>query len=359
MSTRFHPLAWVLWFVAVLLPATLTRNPLYLSVLLAALALDLWWLNGRSLNPRGWGHFLYLALWLVLLTPLFNVLTVHYGEHVWAELPRSWPVVGGPLTLEALLFGLSGGLSLLTLLVAFATFNLEMPASRWVRLVPPALFQAGLITSIAVTFVPATVSAAREIYDAQRLRGHRFRRLTDYTPLFAPLVVDSLERSVQLAQSMTARGFGANLKPLPASRRLLFQVGTLGALLLMLVGLFLPILSPRARALSTPLVLASVFALVLIFILQGRRVCRTFYRRWYWRRRDTLLALGSALLIGVTLLTRLMSPRTWLYYPYPPYSIVPTFALVPGVFLLLAALPALLAPSLSQPADAMHVKARP
>ncbi len=345
MNARFHPLAWLAWFVAALAPALMTRNPLYLSLILMAMGLNMKVFSRGPQRPSGWGRLLVLAFWLVLFTLLLNVLTVHYGHHVWARLPSTWPVVGGALTLEALLFGLSSGLSLLTLLLAFATFNLDMPPSRWVRLTPPFLFQLGLITSIAVTFVPATVTAARDIYDAQRLRGHRFRRLTDYAPLLAPLVVDSLERSVQLALSMTARGFGANQTPLSPRRRLAYQGGLWGALLSILAALLLSIWHPAwGGELQSGLLAAGILGLSLIFYLQGKRLRRTAYRRWYWRPRDTLLTLGSLVLFVGVLTVRLRSPQTWLYYPYPPYDIRPDFSLWAGLLLVLVALPAVLAP---------------
>ncbi len=344
MRARFHPTAWLIWFAAALTPLLLTGNPLYLLVLVLVQALNLSVLEGEE-SSRGWRPVLLLALWIVPLTLLFNVLTVHYGRHVWARLPHAWPIIGGPLTGEALLFGVSRGLSLLALLLTFAVFNAEMPPSRWLRLVPGAFFQAGLVTAIAITFVPATVAAAQDIYRAQRLRGHTFRRVTDYAPLFAPLVVDSLERSVQLAQSMASRGFGAAVRPPSRGQQVLLQLGLWGALLLAFLGLILTLMgtgSPTLR--RVPLLLAAGLFL-LVLHLYGRRVRRTVYRRWYWRSRDTLLAAGSLILLLIFWGVRLAAPRHWFYYPYPPYSLVPDFSWVPGVALTFLALPALLSPS--------------
>ncbi len=345
MRQVFHPVAWLAWLVGVMTPVLLTRNPLYQGVVLAALILNLWAWQEETPSWVGWRAVLRLAGWLVLFSVGVNVLTVHYGEHVWATLPREWPLIGGPLTLEALMFGVGSALSLLSLLLLFALFNLGMPPSRWLRLVPGFLFQAGVVTSIAVTFVPATVQAARDTYDAQRLRGHRFRRLIDYAPLFAPVLVDSLERSVQLAESMAARGFGANLAPISERRHVAMQAGIWLGLLSLLVGLFARTYWAAAPVpWGNALIVVGVSLLACVFWLQGQRVRRTRYRRWYWRPRDTLLLLGSLVLFGVSLGVRSLAPQVWLYYPYPPYDVWPTFAPVPGLFLLLAGLPALLAP---------------
>lgn len=338
----FHPVAWILWGAAVLLPALLTRNPLYQSVILGATLIDLWALKRRGASAHAWGIILRLAVWLAALGTVGNALIVHHGERVWARLPASWPIVGGPLTVEAALFGLASAMSLLSLLLIVATLNAGMSPDRWLRLVPGFLYQAGVVTSIAVTFVPVVARTARDVHDAQRLRGHRFRRLTDYAPLFAPVLVDSLERSVQLAASMAARGFGANVQPVSPWRHLLAQLALWWGLVIVLGGMFMRAYWRQHARLGLVLILLGSLIVVVTFWLQGRRVRRTTYRRWYWRPRDTILALGSLLLIGITVITRARSPLTWLYYPYPPYDLWPTFRLIPGAALLLVALPALI-----------------
>lgn len=345
MNARFHPGAWLLWLLAVLVPTLLTRNPLYLSLLLGALLLDLQVVGHGGIPLTSWRPVLRLAVWLTLLSVGINVLTVHHGTHVWLTLPHNWPLVGGPLTLEALLFGLASALALITLLLLFTTFNAGMDRSQWLRLVPGFLFQAGLIASIALAFVPATVQAARDTYDAQRLRGHRFRRLSDYVPLFVPVLVDSLERSVQLAESMASRGFGANLRPLRPRTHLALQAGLWLGLLSLLVGLFARAYWRHNPVSGWALIALGVGLLSLTCRVQGRRVQRTRYRRWYWRPRDTLLTAGSLLLLAGTGAARVIAPRVWLYYPYPPYPLWPDFQLAPGLLLLAAALPALLAPT--------------
>ncbi len=344
MNDLFHPWAWFIWLVGVALPALLTRNPLYHSILIGALLLDMWVLRQHRFNGWGWGIILRLVGGIALAGVLLNALTVHYGTHVWAHLPSSWPLIGGPLTWEAVLFGGASALALFTLMLLFAVWNMSMPPSRWLRMLPAALFQVGIITSIAITFVPVTVRTVREIYDAQRLRGHRFQRLWDYVPLFAPLLVDSLERSISLAESMAARGFGANVDPTPDRTRVLYQVMVGMGLLGIWGGLFARMYWPHPP-LAAWMSLGGGSVLVLgVLWAQGRRVRRTRYRRWYWRVRDTALVGGSVVLLTVTLFTYARSPRMWLYYPYPPYSVQPSFEWFIGLVLVLAALPALLAP---------------
>jgi energy-coupling factor transport system permease protein len=72
-------------------------------------------------------------------------------------LPENWWVIGGSLTLEAAVYGVISGLTLVTLLALFLAFNSAVPASELIRLTPRAFANIGLVVMIAVTYVPETM----------------------------------------------------------------------------------------------------------------------------------------------------------------------------------------------------------
>ena len=78
--------------------------------------------------------------------------------------------------------------ALLTLITLFAAFNLRVDQAQILRLTPSFIYEAGLIVSIAVAFVPQMVLSAREIREAQRIRGHRMRRVRDMLPFLMALL---------------------------------------------------------------------------------------------------------------------------------------------------------------------------
>ena len=86
------------------------------------------------------------------------------------------------------------------LLLVFAAFNTAVDASQLLRMVPPSFFQVGVVASIALTFVPRMLTNVKEIREAQRVRGHRFRSWRDILPLIMPLITTSLEEAMQLAE---------------------------------------------------------------------------------------------------------------------------------------------------------------
>jgi energy-coupling factor transport system permease protein len=343
-TSMFHTGTWLLWLIAGAVPAFVLRNPLYLALVLGAV-----WIVYSSLGratPMGssWGSFVKIGLVLLAIAIPFNALSVHTGQVVLVRLPESWPIVGGPVTLEAIIAGAVNGLALLTLLVVFAAFNAVVDHYQLLRATPAFLFQAGVVVSIAITFVPQMVLSAKEIRQAQRIRGHRFRGVRDLLPLVIPLLANGLERAIQLAETMEARGFGSAVEPLSRRQGLLSQVGTLVALGMLLVGLCLVAFFPKGDTWGWALTILGTAALLAVLAAQGRRSHRTRYRRPKWHLRDTAVALACATTIAAVLAARYAAPETLYYNPYPPSSLLPPFNAWVGASLLFLALPALVAP---------------
>jgi energy-coupling factor transport system permease protein len=334
----YHTLTWLTWLAAAAYFALASSQPLLSLVLIMASAMcfDL----ARRHNPQGqgWGVFLRLGLWVGVVSLAFNLLSVHAGEVVLLTLPRHWPVIGGNLTLEALLYGLGSGVSLFAVLLVFATFNISVETQRLLRWMPPGLYQAGLVVSISVAFVPQMMRSLQDIREAQRVRGHAFRGLRDLVPLFVPLVTTAL------AESMEARGFGGVVAQYPSSTlsnpRLLTLAGLstlLGAMLWQTTG------AQPAWAGLAWLVLGLVLCLLAIYV-QGRRMRRTHYQREVWQRRDAGVILASLAALALLLVAQWHDPQALAYYPYPPLSPWPTFAPLAGLSAALIAMPALLWP---------------
>lgn len=338
-----HPGAWALWALAAALPALTTRNPAYLVLLLLAVGVVQLAQPARPGAMAGWRFFLRAGLFLWLLTIPLNALTTHYGRTVLFTLPQSWPLLGGPVSLEAAAYGFLSGLAWLTVLVVFATLSQAVDPYQLLRAAPPLLYQTGVMASIGLSFIPQAAVALREIREAQAIRGHRGRGLRDVGPLVLPLLTTGLERSLQLAESMESRGFGA--PPLHSPRaRAWGQRLLLLALLLVLAGLLLraaaAVAAPLTDAgalLGAGLLLLGGALLVFALVLQGRGVRRSRYRPRRWAARDTVVALCAGLTLvgyGAVLLAR---PALLAYVPYPQLSWPAFHPAVGGLFLLLTA----------------------
>jgi len=332
-----HPVTWVIWTAAGAALSMLTRNPTY-GVLLLGVALVHYAAASRAHAGEGggWSSLIRLAAGLSLLVVPFNALSVHAGEHVLFRLPESWPIIGGPITLEALVWGACSALGLLTLLILFATFNLTVDQAQILRLTPSFLYEAGLIVSISLTFIPQLMISAQEIREAQLVRGHRARRLRDMLPLLVALLTTALERSFQLAESMEARGFGS-VRDLSPLRELAYKGLTLLGLAALLCGFFVRAYLPNGQLLGAAVALCGAAILVGVFWQQGQHVLRTTYRREQRAWQDWAVMAGCLAAGGAAVAVRLADPEALVYDPY--MALLPSFHPGLGAALLLMLVP--------------------
>jgi len=340
-GSRYHTLTWLAWLLAAASLALLNRQPLPQVLLCLAVGVVFAACAPPSEVRRGWAAFIRLGLFAWAVALVFNLLTVHAGRYVLFTLPRHWPVIGGPITMEALLYGIASGLSLFAILLVFATFNAAVDVHRLLRWVPSGLFGAGLVVSIGITFVPHLVTSWHDIRDAQRVRGHKVRGVRALVPLFVPLLTTALERSFTLAESMEARGFGGVAVEGTKALRAGIPTLTIAGLLAALVGLVIQSFVPGASLLGWIAILTGILAVVGAIVLQGRTVRRGRYHRERWRGADAGVMAASLLSLAVLFTLKVTDPQVLLYYPYPPYSPWPTFDPLVGMAGLLLAAPAL------------------
>lgn len=335
-----HPTTWVVWTAIAAAAALLTHNPLYLGILLGVVAIHYMAAARGRPEAQGWWALLRVVIGLGLLVIPFNALNVHAGTHVLFRLPAHWPLIGGNITLEAVVWGATNALGLVVLIVLFAAFNLRVDQAQLLRLTPAFIYEAGLIVSIALTFVPQMMLSAREIREAQLIRGHRMRRVRDMLPFVMALLTTGLERSFQLAESMEARGFG-NVRDRSPGRDLVYKALTLVGLGGVLSGVFVVTYFAAWQVVGWAALLGSAVLLIGVFWAQGRRVLRTHYHHDRWTWRDGLVLAASLGAVSFVIWGRAQG-ATLTYYPYT--ALAPSFDPGVGVALLALVVPVLIHP---------------
>ncbi|MFA5867518.1 MAG: energy-coupling factor transporter transmembrane component T [Actinomycetota bacterium] len=207
-----NPAVWAIWFTAVLVSVSLTKNPLYLLIILLAVGAVIAARRAEA-SSGPWRAFVGLGLSFVFISATYNILISHYGETVLLTLPAGIPLVGGPLTLEAAVFGLTFGLTFMAGLLAFAALNMAVGTGELLRILPKGMRGASTVISVSLNFIPATVSAAAEISQAQTIRRLEYGtgltgRIRKAGAAFVPLVITGLEKAVVMAESMESRAYG-------------------------------------------------------------------------------------------------------------------------------------------------------
>lgn len=320
-----HAGAWLAWLGAVLAVTIATRNPWYLALLIL-------WVGVTSVvamrplrQQEAAGMTAPLpvispwrfALVAIPLAALFNALFVHIGEHVLFVLPTWIPVVGGDVTLEALLYGALSGVVLTAIFAAFALFNLVTPVRDLIRLAPRAYYPVAITVAIAITWVPVTLRQAVQIREAQAIRGSALKGVRGWLPLFLPLVSSGLERALMLAEAMVARGFAAVDNRRAGMTAWLAQTGLVIGLLMVLFGWLMRLLWGAPYG-GGALLLLGVVVLATAIWQAGRGTVRTEYRPAPWGIDEWIVALLALVTAVFFLLPVPGIDRSSLYYtPYP------------------------------------------
>jgi energy-coupling factor transport system permease protein len=206
---RRQPAAIAAYVGALILAAIVLVNPLQVTALLLLCLVVLW---GAGRGRAAWPYLktaLFIGGFLALLNPLIS----HGGSTVL------WQFALGPLTvsitLQGIVYGVTTALRIIAVITAFALFTLVLDPDDQLGLMSRLSFRTGLVLSLACRLLPVFSRDAARISDAQRARGveldagPRRARVTARAPLLAALLSQSLERAVDIAASMEARGFGA------------------------------------------------------------------------------------------------------------------------------------------------------
>jgi energy-coupling factor transport system permease protein len=347
---NLHPGAWWLWAIALAAAASRTTNPVPLLLILVVTGFVVAARRSSAPWARSYVAFLRLSLVVIVIRVLFQALlsTGAQGPTVLVTLP-SLPMpdtsglkLGGVVSLEAVLRASYEGLQLATILCCVGAANALGSARRLLRYVPGALYEIGVACVIALTFAPQLVTDAHRVRAAHRLRGQSSRGLGTLKRLARPVLAGALERSVDLAAAMDSRGYGRTTDASRVSRRVtaaLVFSGLLGAC----VGIYGLLDGTASVWLGLPMLLTGMAVAAVGLHLGGRRSGRTRYRPDPWALPEWLVAGSGVVAAGAVFLDVHLSPGDFFL---ASVTDVPPVPLLACVGILVALLPALVAPPL-------------
>ncbi|MFD7541965.1 energy-coupling factor transporter transmembrane component T [Streptomyces sp. NPDC059819] len=363
-SNAVHPGAWWLWALGLATAASRTNNPLLLGLLVgvagyvvAARKTDAPW-------ARSYTAFIKIGLFVVGIRLVFNLVlgSPIPGSHTLFTLPQlplpDWAKgirVGGRVTAEGMLFALYDGARLATLLICVGAANALANPARLLKSLPGALYEAGVAVVVAMTFAPNMVADVVRLRTARRLRGRPTGGIRAIAQIGLPVLEGALERSVAVAASMDARGYGRTAQ-VPASVRHLTTVLTLGGLLGVCAGTY-GLLASEGAGYGIPVLAAGLAASLAGLRLGGRRQLRTRYRPDRWGARSWLVAGSGAAVAALMLWAGGYAPDA-LTLGVVPLS-APALPLWPALSLLVGLLPAFAAPVPAPPPAAATGAAAP
>lgn len=346
-AAALHPAAWWVWALGLATAASQTTNPLLLGLIAAVAGYVVAARRADTPWSRSYVVFLRLGLVVIAIRTLLHVVFGGVGGTiVLLNLPQvplpGWMAgvrLGGPLTAEGLVAALYDGMRLAVLLCCVGAANALANPKRLLRSLPPALYELSVAVVVALTVAPQLVVSGRAIRRAQRLRGDTSRGLAALRRLVVPVLTDALDRSLALAAAMDSRGYGRTGEVAASVRRVtagLLLAGLVG----MCAGVYVLLDVGGQRGLAAPLLVVGLAMAVTGLVLAARRVPRSRYRPDRWRLAEVLVA-GSGVVAAAAVLLgdpAALDPGTL------PLE-VPAFPLLPVAGILVALLPAFVAPA--------------
>ncbi len=301
-----HAVTWLAWAVSAAATVQLASSPVYVSLVIGS-ALVVVAAHGReTTSGAAFPLLLGAGAAFALLRVVLSAATTHGVSSPWLTLPSvTLPTLLGGFTLggtvegSVVLGAAAEGFAVVGIVAAFAAFNAVVSHAELLESAPRAFHEPGLVVTVALAFVPATISAVRSIREADRARtGGRVVRRGRLLRQLVPLLESGMEKGVALSESMEARGFahhGPGAAERAASLAGLVSLLALGAGFVALVG--------GAETLSLALVTGGVVALVLAVTVASRGSSRVRYRSRRLTALDAAVGLLAALApIGIVVL---------------------------------------------------------
>jgi energy-coupling factor transport system permease protein len=357
-----HPGAWWLWATGLATAASRTTNPLLLALILACAGYVVACRRTRAPWARAYGFYLRMGLVVVAIRVVFAAL---FGAPVPGLVLVSLPEVelpdwaagvrlGGDLTVEGLAAAVYAGLQLATMLACVGAANALANPRRLLRAVPGALYEVGVAVVVALSFSPQLVEQVSRVRAARRLRGRAHRGLRGMRGVAMPVLEGALERSVDLAAAMDARGFGRSA---PAATRNVAGVVTLAGLLGVCAGLYGLLDAGSPVALGLPLLAGGTILAGWGLGLGGRRATRSRYRPDLWGRQEWLVTCSGVAAAAAGVAGSALFPEA--AHPSTSPLVAPSLPLLQALGVLVALLPAWMTPAPESDDDGSDMPAAP
>ena len=202
---QYHPLVNFLYFTLVLVFSMVLRHPLAQGVSLLCACI-------YAVQAEGQRAVLFCLKWCLpvfLLTALFNPAFSHEGVTILLYLPT-----GNPLTLESVLYGVSAGVLLVTVMVWFMNSSRVITSDKFLYLFGRVIPALSLVLSMTLRFIPKFKSQLAAVVEAQRSigrdisQGSLLRRMKLAVSVLSIMITWALENAMDTADSMKGRGYG-------------------------------------------------------------------------------------------------------------------------------------------------------
>lgn len=198
----YHPAASAVYFLAVSVIVMFCIDPVIIALSLFGAIMFYFVRNGL----KGAVSHLYFLGMLIIMT-LINPLFSHNGATVLFVMNNN------PITLEAMLYGLSASAAIISAVYWFRSFSQIMTRDKLLYLFGKLTPKLSLVLSMALRYAALFAQQAKKIRQSQQALGlytdgNIIDRIKGNLRVFSVMLTWSLENGIITADSMAARGYG-------------------------------------------------------------------------------------------------------------------------------------------------------
>ena len=309
-ASSIHPGSWWILGFSLAVAAGMTSQ-IWVALIISLVAVSLAGLL-RSEAPwaRSLGFYMSLAAVILVIRIAFRIVFNSSSvENIALSLPELNLSLGfgppiqlfGAVSWNTLQAATMDGLRLAAIVLSIALANTLANPRKLLKSTPAALYEVATAISVAINLAPQLIESLQRVRRARRLRG-KSQKIGALAGTVIPVLEDTLERSLSLAASMDARGFGRRGN-LSTAESAAIRVMSLAALVLFAVGSYLLLTNPNATTLALGLLVIAVLAVAYIVSISSSKNVRTRYKKQKQSLVDYSLWMLSALVVAASIWT--------------------------------------------------------
>ena len=304
-ARKTNPLIWWLAGLTLALVASLTGNLFVLLGICLSTLLVIKLCRDDSPWAQSISFYVRLASIVITLRLMFRIIfnLGSSSKDAILNLPSLEFEIGfgntfhlfGPLSSEALEAALADGLRLAAIILAVGMANSLANPRKLLKATPGALYEIATAISIAINLAPQLIVSLQRVRRARSLRGQS-KGMKSLTGIVIPVLEDTIDQSMALAASMSARGFGRKGSRTSA-QILLARFTAFAAICLSVTGVALLLFSPDEQLLDLSFVCVGLLMAALSIRLSSSRANITRFRKEPWRMGDAVILFICSLLL--------------------------------------------------------------
>jgi energy-coupling factor transport system permease protein len=271
----------------------------------AGAMLTVWLCRDDAPWSRSIRFYLFLGGIVVLLRVIFRVVfnLADANQDVFISLPSISIDLGlgnafhllGIVSVFSIQAALVDGFRLAAIILSIGMANSLANPRKLLRATPGALYEIATAVSIAINLAPQLIASLKLVRRARSLRGHS-KGIKSLTGIIIPVLEDTIEQSMQLAASMSARGFGRKGNRTQLQLQLI-RVATFLTLTFLTFGVAMLLFSPAEQYLDLTVIVAGIVLAGFTLKLSSSRTIRTTYIIQRWQIADLVIVVSGVLIL--------------------------------------------------------------